>query len=136
MGKTDKELAAAEILKADDLRTKRVDIPEWDGHVYVRTMTAAERDQYEASIWKFEDGKRSELSFELMRAKFVALTACNAKGKRIFDWNQVRELGKKSWTAMSRVYEAALMLNAMSSRDIEDMIEDFKDGQGVDLSSD
>ena len=39
-----------QILKADDLPKEKVNVPEWNVDVYVRALTAAERDGYEASL--------------------------------------------------------------------------------------
>ena len=37
------------ILAAEDLPRELVEVPEWGGAVYVRALTGAERDQFEAS---------------------------------------------------------------------------------------
>ena len=43
-------LSRDDILGSDDLRLERVDVPEWNGVLYVRVMTAGERDQFEAEV--------------------------------------------------------------------------------------
>ena len=40
-------LTADQILAADDMGLKEVNVPEWGGSVYIRVMTVGERDEYE-----------------------------------------------------------------------------------------
>jgi len=40
-----------QILRADDLKTEEVDVPEWGGSVRVRVLTGTERDAFESSIY-------------------------------------------------------------------------------------
>ena len=43
-------LSRDDILKAEDLTTEEVDVPEWGGTVLVRGLTGRERDEFEASV--------------------------------------------------------------------------------------
>ncbi len=92
------------ILAAEDLGLTEVPVKEWGGSVWVRPLTALERTELE---------QRHE---EDMRVKLVVLCSCDEKGKRIFSSADVELLGSKSWTAVQRVFEAALDLNGMGKR--------------------
>ena len=47
------------ILGMDDLSRVRVDVPEWGGHLFVRSMTGMERDAFEGAMFnaKSETGQ-------------------------------------------------------------------------------
>ena len=40
------------ILKADDIQTREVEVPEWGGTVLIRALTGTERDAYEAEAYR------------------------------------------------------------------------------------
>ena len=50
-------LTRDKILSADDIRSERVKVPEWGGEVIVREMTGAERDEWEGSVVRREEGE-------------------------------------------------------------------------------
>ncbi len=123
-------LSAAEILGADDLPIQRVKVPEWKGHVYVRSMSAAGRDQWELFLisHKTPDG---DLNFRNVRATLVAQTCCDAEGQLLFTPDQADALGQKSGRAIDRVYQAAQALNAISDADVEELAKNLPgDGSG------
>ena len=43
-------LTRDQILQANDLVTETVEVPEWGGSVFVKSLTGVERDQFEAAI--------------------------------------------------------------------------------------
>ena len=112
-----KILTASDILAADDLKLLGVDIPEWGGRVYVRTMTGAERDWWEQTI--VESGKSGKMAN--IRATLVMLTAVDEKGERIFNDTQIEVLGNKSAKALDRLFAAAQKLNAVTAADVEEL---------------
>lgn len=107
------------ILAADDLPKQEVDVPEWGGTVFVRTMTGAERDEFEASLFG-DDDKRT---FSNMRARLASLTMVDEDGSRLFNSDETAELGKKSSAALDRVFSAAKDLNKMSGEDVEELVK-------------
>ena len=49
-----------QILEASDLQTFSVSVPEWGGDVQIRSMTGADRDEFESSLVKVDAaGNRS-----------------------------------------------------------------------------
>jgi hypothetical protein len=78
-------------------------------------LTGTERDQLEASV--VGDGDRRDLVG--LRAKYAALSIVDIDGKRVFTFEDVEALGRKSATALDRVFEVCLRLSRMSRGDME-----------------
>lgn len=108
------------ILQANDLPTERVEVPEWDGEVIVRGLTAAERDQFEQSIVETR-GKDTRVNLRNIRAKLVALTVVDEEGNRIFRDEDVELLGRKSATAINRIFEVAQRLSGLRPEDVDEL---------------
>lgn len=121
-------LSRDDILKADDLETEDVDVPEWGGVVRIRGLTGTQRDAFEASVVKM-NGTNKQYNLTNLRARFVALCVVDADGKRLFTDQDVKQLGEKSATALERVWTAARKLSGMSEDDVEELAEGFADGQ-------
>jgi hypothetical protein len=125
-----RELSAADILNANDLALNRVDVPEWHGYVFVRSMTAAERDEWELYLisHRTPDG---ELNFRNVRATLVANTCCDSAGSLLFTPDQVDALAQKCGRAIVRVYEATQRLNAITDDDVQELAKNLPaDGSG------
>jgi len=120
-------LTKKQILSADDLPKEKVEVPEWGGHVFVRTLTGAERDRFEQTLL---DGKNVNMAN--VRARLVVLTAIGDDGKRIFADTDANALGEKSASALDRVYGVAQRLNGLTAADVEDLAKN----SGTDLSGD
>ena len=121
-------LSRDDILKADDLKTEDVDVPEWGGVVRIRGLTGTQRDAFEASVVKM-NGTNKQYNLTNLRARFVALCVVDADGKRLFSDQDVKQLGEKSATALERVWTAARKLSGMSEDDVEELAEGFADDQ-------
>lgn len=107
-------LSKDDILKADDLPTRDVDVPEWGGIVRVRAMSGSERDAYDASrMTKGPDGKYT-LSFRDARANLVARCVIGDDGALLFNTADVARLGAKSSTALQRVADVAAELSGLA----------------------
>jgi len=102
------------IFKAVDLDIKKVPVPEWGGDVYVRGLTARERDHFEMSI-----GAAANL--ENLRARLVVLTLCTDDGERLFKDSDAIELGKKNAQVMNRLFDVARQMSGMSDQDVEEL---------------
>lgn len=127
-------LSKNEILTANDLRTVDIPVPEWGGDVRVKTLTGAERDQYEADSVKIK-GNRRELVGNL-RARLIAMCAVDENGQLLFTRADVLKLGQKSAPALERVFEAAASLNGMTDEDVEELAGNFDGTQGESSISD
>lgn len=107
-------LTREQILKADDLKTETVPVPEWGGDVIVRTMTGFEYSKFEQSINSPDEGKTDLTN---LRAKLCSMTIVNEEGEKIFLEDDIIELSKKSAGAINRVFNVAQRLNLIGADD-------------------
>jgi hypothetical protein len=107
-----------QILKADDIKTKTVKIPEWKGEVKIKMLTGAERDELETITYPASGEKTAR---ENIRAIWCIFSIVDDNGNRIFSKVDIDSLGKKSSAALDRIFTAALSLNKVTNKDIEDM---------------
>lgn len=110
------------ILRADDLPRELVDVPEWGGEVYVRSLTGAERDRFEASMIE-QRGKSQHVNMANIRAKLASLTICDENGARLFGDEDVKALAGKSAAALNRVFDAARKLSGLADDDVKELTE-------------
>lgn len=113
-------LSKEQILQAVDLPRELVAVPEWGGEVWVRGLTGAERDAFEASIVGEERGK-DRLNLRNVRAQLVAMSVVDEAGGRLFTDRDVAALGLKSAVALSRIVEVCQRLSGLSSTDMEEL---------------
>ena len=141
---TQKLLNKADILAADDLPYRDVPVPEWSGVVRVRTLTGAERDQYQRSVFQMSlsrDGKEvsTALRMEMADIRLAALCMVDAAGERLFALEEVEQLAGKRSKALDRVGRAARELNALSQQDVQELVGNSgatpSDDSGTDSQS-
>jgi hypothetical protein len=113
-------LTRDQILNHDDLQRERVEVPEWSGEVYVRTMTGSERDAYEMRMVADRESG-GVAGIHDIRATLAALTVCSEDGAPIFSLADIEALGRKSCAALDRVCEVAQRLNRLTAADIEEL---------------
>lgn len=115
-------LSRDEILKTPDLPREEVEVPEWGGTVYVRSLTAEEKDQFEM-IFLGEEGKAKSRKDALrnIRARLVALTSCDEGGNRLFTEEDIPALGKKNARAIDRIFTVAQKLCGMRNEDVKEL---------------
>lgn len=107
-------LTAAEIFAKDDLELERIDIPEWDGCVYVRVMTGIDRDLFD---------KRREDN-QPFRAWLLSRCVTDETGKPLFnqtDGREMSQIGAKSGKAIDRIIAKLLELNALDGDAVDEL---------------
>jgi hypothetical protein len=127
------------ILNADDLPRERVEVPEWGGHVFVRTLTGAERDSFENETVLFRPLGQSGPNMDAMnrtRARLCARAMCDEEGRRIFSDDDVAALSAKSAAALDRVYEVAARLSKIGRQDMEELVKNSASAPGGASCSD
>ena len=112
-----KALTKDAILKAEDLKTAEVEVPEWGGVVLLRELKGSERDAFEAGSLD----KKRNVTMANMRARLVAFSAVDKDGKRLFNQGDVNALGAKSATALNRCFEVACKLSGITDDDVEEL---------------
>lgn len=103
------------IIGLSDSRVERVEVPEWGGHVYVRSLSVAELDRFRA------DGERAKGSAGPHDAtvRLVVLAACDEGGAPLFRPEDAAALRGKCVTAVERVGAAALRLNTADAGTVD-----------------
>ncbi len=110
-------LTKNDILDIDDTESETVNVPEWGGDVLVSVMTGFSRDSFEASLV----GKKGGENLSNIRAKLAAYTLIDEKGEQLFSEKDIARLGKKSGSALNRVYEVAIRINKISDADVDEL---------------
>jgi len=113
-----KVLSREDILKAEDRRIEVVEVPEWGGSVRVRSMTGAERDQFEGEVLDIRRGG-VELKRANFRARLVVRTVVGDDDKPMFSPGDLEALGAKSAAALDRVIAIAMRLNGLEPGALE-----------------
>ncbi|GHT28044.1 hypothetical protein FACS18942_08090 [Planctomycetales bacterium] len=117
----------------DRFKVVEVDVTEWGEvnpetgepektTVFVRELSAGEKDWFEASMLAERRGKTKMNLFD-MRARMAVLVCCDANRNAIFDANDVEWLTKKSVRPLTRIYNAAKELNEITDEDEEEMLK-------------
>jgi hypothetical protein len=128
-------LSKAQILAAPDIVTEAVKVPEWGGEVLVRSLDGTQRDEYEQSIM-VRRGKSKEVNLRNARVKLLVRTIVDSDGELLFSEQEIAALGRKSAAALQRVFEKASELAGLSDKDLDELTENFDDGQSDGSTSD
>lgn len=107
-----------DILGADDLARELVSCPEWGGDLYIRCLTGAERDRFEAEMLADAEEDQRTRFFNL-RARLVVLAVCDEHNMPLFMLNDVEALGCKSAKVLDRLFSVAQRLSGMTREDVE-----------------
>lgn len=127
------------ILKAEDLPSEIVPVPEWGGSVIVRTMRADERDAYELECYDSREASKKAGQGdhqEHIRARLAAWTIVDDGGNRIFTADDLHALGQKSARALDRVCDAARRLSGLGDKEMEDLAKNLKAEPSSDSATD
>ncbi|GGM55454.1 hypothetical protein GCM10012275_28230 [Longimycelium tulufanense] len=129
-------LSKEQILKANDRKTVDVYVPEWSGTVRLRSLTAKERDDYEASCHEMKNGVAVP-KIENVRARLVALSAVDEDGNCMFkSASDLLDLSGKAATPINRLFYAAAKLSGLRPEDIKELEQGFDDAQSEPSCSD
>ena len=128
-------LSKEQILSIRDIKIEELYVPEWNDSIFIKTMTAEERDKFEESIFIRDGGKRKTDLFGL-RAKMCAFVICDEKGNRLFTEKEVEALSQKNANALTRIFEKAQELAAIGENDVAELSKNSKSVQEGDSSSD
>lgn len=112
-------LSAEEILASKRLIVEEVATPDWGGSVFVKMMPGFERDAWE--LFCAEIKAKNNGHVPNFRAVLAVGTVCNSEGDLLFSFDQVESLGQTSSRDLDRVFDVALRLNKLSSKDVEQL---------------
>jgi hypothetical protein len=129
------------LLEKEPLQTEKVTLENGD-FVFVRQMTARERDSFEQSMMiKQRDKKGTIIGFETVlddfRAKLAVITLCDEKGKQLLFPGDVTILSQNmSAKTLETIVNVAQKLNKITDEDKEEIIKNSVAGQAGSSSSD
>ena len=92
---------------------ERVDVPDLGSYVWVRPMSAGERDAFEVAHEK-SGGKD-------FRARLTAAVCCDETGKPLFDAACVPSLSQLPASTLQPIVEAAIRINRLSAADVKEL---------------
>lgn len=101
-------LTRAQIDAAKDLPTEDVEVPEWEGSVRLRVMTAGEQAAFFRGLAKANG--ESDATFAV---RLVAACAIDETGGLLWPEGELTALGARNPVAIERLLEVAMRLNKM-----------------------
>jgi hypothetical protein len=106
------------ILGCEDFEVRELEIPEWGGSLFIRTMRGIDRDS-----WEWEQGQaiREGRTPENIRATLAVRCICDKDGVLLFTKSDAPALGNKSGAVLDRIWSAARSLNHISDEDVEEL---------------
>lgn len=120
------------IKQANDNPSELVSIPEWGGDVYVRALTAFERDNLEERLFKQSEGKEPNN----VRSIIAAMCCVDENGNRLFEDSDIEWLSKKNASAVSRVSDKARILSKMTKQEVEELEKNSEGDRANSSNSD
>ena len=119
------ELRAA-ILGYDDLPREPVEVPWVDEKLYIRGMSANDKDAW--MLLHMPDGETFRWN-EHGTAGLVAKCLVTEDGERIFSDDDVEALGQKDGQTLAELHKVALRLSGVDQAEEEAVAEGFVDAQ-------
>lgn len=131
-----KVLNKQDILQAKDVSTEMLEVPEWGGTIYVRSISAAERGLIEEGAARFKESKGKNDTFaRTFTVKMVSMSVCDENGQRLFEDKDIALLQQKNAAVISRIAEVAQRLSGFSKQDLEELEKNSPEAQPEDLPS-
>lgn len=127
-------LSKESILAVNDIVIEKCEVQEWGGFVFVKTLSARVKEQWEQDRLKGR-GNDTDVNLVNVRASLAAATMCDEAGTLLFSAEDVAALNEKSVKALDRVFETAVKLNRISTKDVEDLTKNSDSTPGVSLPS-
>ena len=94
-------------------KVERIEIPELGGHVWLKPMSAGDRDRFEA-----EHATAKQRDF---RARLAVASVCDEAGSLLFGAADVPQLSKLPASALEPIVRTAVRINALTDEDIEEL---------------
>jgi hypothetical protein len=113
-------LTREQILEAQDIEVREIDVPEWGGIVKIRALTLREREEYDS--WLFSTNK---LDSTTSRARLLSMAIVGDDGNPIFTEGDIKALAKKNSKICVRLSYIVQKLSGMTPGAIQEMTEDF-----------
>jgi len=116
------KLTRDDIVGAKILGVKEIEVPEWNGSVFIRKWSGKDRAKFLKASTKIQGedvGANFDTIFDNM-ALVVVISLCDEDGVRLFADEDQEMLAEKDANAIQRIYEAVLVLNALNQTAVQD----------------
>lgn len=129
-------LTLTQIMAANDIAVKEIEVPEWDGTIYIRQLTRAQQDDYlkrQMGTRMKQDMKAKSQEIDLSNfyghdSFLVVSGACDESGKPLFSAKDIEALKNKNGAVIGRIAKEILIFS--------EMVEDDKVARGVTSEDD
>jgi hypothetical protein len=111
-------LRGADILAFPDRKIEKVPVPEWNGHVYLRSLSAEERDAFSEAVTTQGD-QGVEVNRTQLRERLLVLSLCDEQGNRLLSDAEIAQLSKKNSAVIQRLFMRAKQLSGMADDAVE-----------------
>lgn len=110
-----------QILSASDLKPVAEIVPEWGVTVYVRPLSASDRDAFDIEQFEAMDAVRAKGGKYVgqFRARLLVRALCDESGAALFTPADIPALDAKSAAVLDRLYVVAQRVNGLGSKEIE-----------------
>jgi hypothetical protein len=92
-----------------------VAVPEWGGDVFLRDITAGQRDQYDG----FQIDQQGSAKYANFRARLLVLSLCDSEGVRLFGDGDVGVVSALPAQTIDRLWEQAAVLCGLKAEEVE-----------------
>lgn len=130
------------ILNSHDIKVESVEIPEWNGVVWVKALSGEERDEFENGLFNTKRvrnarGKvteKRELNMRKVRARLAVLVCVKSQTDLtpLFSKNDIDKLASKNGAALDKIYDAATRLAGMTQEELDDIEKKSQETHTVD----
>jgi len=118
-------LTASQILSAQDIATKEVDVPEWGGSILIKQLTRGQQDEYlkrQFGSRMKQDAKARTQELDLSNmyghdAYLLVCSVCDESGKSLFTASQIDALKQKNGEIIGRIAKEILQFSGMVEDD-------------------
>jgi hypothetical protein len=89
------------IKNANDVKMELVEVPEWGGKMYIKSLSAIEREELRKEIG---EGSDKEMDLVKVQMKMLSLTIVGEDKTRLFNEDDMLWLKEKSAVVMDRLF--------------------------------
>lgn len=124
-------LSASDLLKPLETEYRDVQIPELNGKVRIRSMTAREKSQFERSFQSAK-GKPLESRKAEIRERMIVAACVDESGNPLFTAENVEQLGRQNVRVIDRIVAEIHDLWGSTDEDVEDLAKNSDETETSD----
>lgn len=111
-------LSKEAIFAAKDTEVHEIEVPEWGGTILLRSMTGAQRNNYEH--WAHQQSKADSPDYRGIRERLISCCAVDESGSPLFTEEDIAALAAKNSEVIDRLHEQCQKLCGMDADAVED----------------